>query len=163
MEHLKLFMNLNKLLILFRSLESREQTLLKIIFMLVPLLFFGTYYLQLSESTKNNTRNASLAKSNFEYVQNKALNFQAYAESQEALLRFPEPNSFMINESQKFKFTDFRVTEESGDNIFYLTSASVASISKFVETISSHPAISIVSISLAPSDNSYSVKVVFLK
>ena len=110
MEHLKLFMNLNKLLILFRSLESREQTLLKIIFLLVPLLFFGTYYLQLSESTKNNTRNASLAKSNFEYVQNKALNFQAYAESQDALLRFPEANSFMINESQKFKFTDFRVT-----------------------------------------------------
>ena len=102
-------MNLNKLLISFRSLESREKLLLKIVLALVPLLFFVTYYLQLSESINHNTRNATLAKSNFEYVQSKALNFQAYAESQEALLSFPEPNSFMINESQTFKFNDFTI------------------------------------------------------
>jgi len=156
-------MNLNKLLVLFRSLESREKLLLKIIFALVPLLFFGTYYLQLSESINNNTRNATLAKSNFEYVQSKALNFQVYAESQETLLSFPEPNAFMINESQNFEFSDFRLAEESGTNIFYFTSASVEKISRFVETISTHPAISIVSIALSPSENSYAVKVVFIK
>ena len=156
-------MNLNKLLVSFRSLESREKLLLKIVLALVPLLFFGTYYLQLSESINNNTRNATLAKSNFEYVQSKALNFQAYAESQEALLSFPELNSFMINESQTFKFNDFRLAEESGTNIFYFTSASVEKISRFVEKISTHPAISIVSIALSPSENSYAVKVVFLK
>jgi len=156
-------MNLNKLLISFRSLESREKLLLKVVFALVPLLFFGTYYLQLSDSINNNTRNATLAKSNFEYVQSKALNFQAYAESQEALLSFPELNSFMINESQTFKFNDFRLAEESGTNIFYFTSASVEKISRFVEKISTHPAISIVSIALSPSENSYAVKVVFLK
>ena len=154
-------MNLNKLLILFRSLESREKLLLKIIFVLLPLLLLGTYYLQLSGSIDQNKRNAAVAKTNFEYVQGKALNFQAYAESQEALLSFPEPNSFMINESQKFKFSDFRLTEESGNNTFYFTSASVEKISRFVVRPSC--AISIVSISLAPSDNSYSVKVVFLK
>ena len=156
-------MNLNKLLVSFRSLESREKLLLKIVLALVPLLFFGTYYLQLSESINNNTRNATLAKSNFEYVQSKALNFQAYAESQEALLSFLEPNTFMINESQNFEFSDFRLAEESGTNIFYFTSASVEKISKFVETISTHPAISIVSIALSPSENSYAVKVVFIK
>ena len=156
-------MNLNKLLISFRSLESREKLLLKVVFALVPLLFFGTYYLQLSDSINSNTRNATLAKSNFEYVQSKALNFQAYAESQEALLSFPEPNSFMINESQNFEFNDFRLAEESGTNIFYFTSASVEKISRFVEKISTHPAISIVSIALSPSENSYAVKVVFLK
>ena len=156
-------MNLNKLLVSFRSLESREKLLLKIVLALVPLLFFGTYYLQLSESINNNTRNATLAKSNFEYVQTKALNFQAYAESQEALLSFPEPNTFMINESQNFEFSDFRLAEESGTNIFYFTSASVEKISRFVETISTHPAISIVSIALSPSENSYAVKVVFIK
>ena len=158
-------MNLNKLLILFRSLESREQIVVKNYFCMYwsRSCCFGTYYLQLSGSIDQNKRNAAVAKTNFEYVQNKALNFQAYAESQEALLRFPEPNSFMINESQKFKFTDFRLTEESGNNTFYFTSASVEKISRFVETISAHPTISIVSISLAPSDNSYSVKVVFLK
>ena len=106
-------MNLNKLLILFRSLESREQTVVKNYFCMYwsRSCCFGTYYLQLSGVyiDQNNTRNASVAKTNFEYVQSKALNFQAYAESQEALLSFPEPNSFMINESQKFKFTDFRV------------------------------------------------------
>ena len=96
-------------------------------------------------------------------MQGKALNFQAYAESQEALLSFPESNSFMINESQKFKFSDFRLTEESGNNTFYFTSASVEKISRFVETISAHPTISIVSIALSPSENFYSVKVVFLK
>ena len=156
-------MNLNKLLILFRSLESREKLLLKIIFVLLPLLLLGTYYLQLSGSIDQNKRNAAVAKTNFEYVQNKALNFQAYAESQEALLSFPESNSFMINESQKFKFSDFRLTEESGNNTFYFTSASVEKISRFVETISAHPTISIISIALSPSENSYSVKVVFLK
>ena len=156
-------MNLNKLLVSFRSLESREKLLLKIVLALVPLLFFGTYYLQLSESINNNTRNATLAKSNFEYVQSKALNFQVYAESQETLLSFPEPNAFMINESQNFEFSDFRLAEESGTNIFYFTSASVEKISKFVETISTHPAISIVSIALSPSENSYAVKVVFIK
>ena len=156
-------MNLNKLLVSFRSLESREKLLLKIVFALVPLLFFGTYYLQLSESINSNTRNATLAKSNFEYVQSKALNFQAYAESQEALLSFPELNAFMINESQNFEFNDFRLAEESGINIFYFTSASVEKISRFIETISTHPALSIVSITLSPSENSYAVKVVFLK
>ena len=156
-------MNLNKLLVSFRSLESREKLLLKIVLALVPLLFFGTYYLQLSESINNNTRNATLAKSNFEYVQSKALNFQAYVESQEALLSFPESNAFMINESQNFEFSDFRLAEESGTNIFYFTSASVEKISRFVETISTHPAISIVSIALSPSENSYAVKVVFIK
>ena len=156
-------MNLNKLFILFRSLESREKWLLKIVFALVPLLFFGIYYLQLSESIDQNERNAAIAKNNFEYVQAKALNFQAYAESQKALLSFPELNSFMINESQKFKFSDFRLTEESGKNTFYFTSPSLEKISRFVETISAHPTISIVSIALSPSENSYAVKVVFLK
>ena len=156
-------MNLNKLLVSFRSLESREKLLLKIVFALVPLLFFGTYYLQLSESINSNTRNATLAKSNFEYVQSKALNFQVYAESQEALLSFPEPNAFMINESQNFEFNDFRLAEEAGINIFYFTSGSVEKISRFIETISTHPALSIVSITLSPSENSYAVKVVFLK
>ena len=156
-------MNLNKLLVSFRSLESREKLLLKIVFALVPVLFFGTYYLQLSESINSNTRNATLAKSNFEYVQSKALNFQAYAESQETLLSFPEPNAFMINESQNFEFNDFRLAEEAGTNIFYFTNASVEKISRFIETISTHPALSIVSITLSPSENSYAVKVVFLK
>ena len=61
-------MNLNKLLILFRSLESREKLLLKIIFVLLPLLLLGTYYLQLSGSIDQNKRNAAVAKTNFEYV-----------------------------------------------------------------------------------------------
>ena len=127
----------------------------------LPLTLIIIYLLNISEQISASKATLGVAKSNFNYVYDKALNFQQFTLAQEAKSKFPEMADFVSSESQRFGLAEFQLGQE-GERIFIsFIDKSIANYSEFLQSLDSHPSISINLLTIIPHTNSYQVKVYF--
>jgi hypothetical protein len=148
----------SKLLDFWESLQTNEKRMLKIILLLLPSIIASIYLVDISKKISSKKLNLVIAKTNHDYVYNKALNFQKYALAQKALSEYPEKNDFILSESLRYLLIDFQLGEEEGGMFVAFKSKSVVNYSQFFESLANHPEITIVSLSITPNQELHQVK-----
>tara|TARA_B100000780_G_C20759670_1_gene301739 strand:- start:61 stop:534 length:474 start_codon:yes stop_codon:yes gene_type:complete len=149
----------NKLLNFWHSLQAREKRILKFTSIIFPITLLFCYLLHMSEAIDSKKRNLLVAESTFNYVYDKANNFQKFSLVQEAISKFPASNNFIFSESQRFKLTDFQLGEEQGFPFISFKDKSATNYSQFLESLTRHPAITIQHLKITPTENFYLIVV----
>ena len=147
-----------KLLDFWGSLQTNEKKIIKIALFLLPLIMISIYLGDISKKISAKKLNLEIAKTNFEYVYDKALNYQKYTLAQNALSEYPEINDFIFAESKLYPLIEFQLGEEEGAMFVSFKSKSAVNYSQFFESLVNHPGIKIVSVSITPYQELYQVK-----
>ena len=151
----------NKVIIYWSSLEASDKRIIKIAFIILPLILMLIHSINISKKILASKASLAVAERNFNYVYDKALNFQEFTLAQEAKSRFPEINDFIFSESQRFKLVQFQLGQEGDRAFISFEGKSIPNYSEFLESLESHPSISIKFLSIIPQNNLYQVKVYF--
>ena len=85
-----------KLLDFWGSFQTNEKRMIKILLFLLPLIVVFIYLGDISNKISAKKLNLEVAKANFDYVYDKALNFQKYSLAQKALFDYPEKKDFIF-------------------------------------------------------------------
>ena len=147
-----------KLLDFWGSLQTNEKKIIKIALFLLPFIMISIYLGDISKKISAKKLNLEITKTNFEYVYDKALNYQKYLLAQNALSEYPEKSDFIFAESKLYPLIDFQVGEEEGVMFVSFKSNSAVNYSQFFESLANHPEIKIASISITPYQEVYLVK-----
>jgi hypothetical protein len=147
-----------KLLDFWRSFQTNEKRMIKIPLLLLPLIVIFFYLGDISNKISAKKLNLEIAKANFYYVYDKALNFQKYSLAQKALFDYPEKKDFIFSESKRYPLINFQLGEEEGIMFIAFKSESVVNYAQFFESLVNHPEIEIISLSITPSPEFQQVK-----
>ncbi|MDB4183771.1 hypothetical protein N9753_02245 [Gammaproteobacteria bacterium] len=147
-----------KLLDFWGSFQTNEKRMIKILLFLLPLIVVFMYLGDISNKISAKKLNLEVAKADFDYVYDKALNFQKYSLAQKALLDYPEKKDFIFSESKLYPLIDFQLSEEEGIMFIAFKSASVVNYTQFLESLVNHPEIEITSLSIIPNSEFQQVK-----
>ena len=101
-----------KLLDFWGSFQANEKRMIKILLFLLPLIVIFIYLGDISSKISAKKLDLETAKANFDYVYDKALNFQKYSLAQKALFDYPEKIDFIFSESKRYPLIDFQSGEE---------------------------------------------------
>ena len=147
-----------KLLDFWGSFQTNEKRMIKILLFLLPLIVVFIYLGDISNKISAKKLNLEVAKANFDYVYDKALNFQKYSLAQKALFDYPEKIDFIFSESKRYPLIDFQLGEEEGIMFIAFKSESVVNYAQFLESLVNHPEIEIISLSITPNSEFQQVK-----
>ena len=147
-----------KLLDFWGSFQTNEKRMIKILLFLLPLIVVFIYLGDISNKISAKKLNLEVAKANFDYVYDKALNFQKYSLAQKALFDYPEKKDFIFSESKRYPLIDFQSGEEEGIMFIAFKSESVVNYAQFLESLVNHPEIKIISLSITPTSEFQQVK-----
>jgi len=147
-----------KLLDFWGSFQTNEKRMIKILLFLLPLIVIFIYLGDISNKISAKKLNLEIAKANFEYVYDKALNFQKYSLAQKAFYDYPEKRDFIFSESKRYSLIDFQLGEEEGSIVIAFKSESVVNYAQFFESLVNHPEIKIISLSITPNSEFQQVK-----
>ena len=78
----------SKLLESWSSLQANEKRVIQIILLAVPLIIISIYFVNITNKISAKKLNLTVAKNNFDYVYNKALDFQKLSLAQKALSEY---------------------------------------------------------------------------
>ena len=87
----------SKLLDFWRSLHTNEKRIIKIILFSFPLIIVSIYLGEISKKISVKRLSLVVAQNNFDYVYDKALNFQQYSLAQKALSEYPQKRDFIFS------------------------------------------------------------------
>ena len=107
-----------KLLDFWGSFQTNEKRMIKTLLFLLPLIVVFIYLGDISNKISAKKLNLEVAKANFDYVYDKALNFQKYSLAQKALFDYPEKRDFIFSESKRYPLIDFQLGEEEGSIVY---------------------------------------------
>ena len=147
-----------KLLDFWGSFQTNEKRMIKILLFILPLIVIFIYLGDISNKISAKKLNLEIAKANFDYVYDQALNFQKYSSAQKALFEHPEKRDFIVSESKRYPLTDFQLGEEEGSIVIAFKSESVVNYAQFFESLVNHPEIKIISLSITPNSEFQQVK-----
>lgn len=148
----------SKLLDFWRSLHTNEKRIIKIILFSFPLIIVSIYLGEISKKISVKRLSLVVAQNNFDYVYDKALNFQQYSLAQKALSEYPQKRDFIFSESKRYPLIDFQLGEEAGIMFVAFQTESAVKYTQFFESLANHPEIEIVTISITPTQKSHQVK-----
>ena len=148
----------SKLLDFWRSLHTNEKRIIKIILFSFPLIIVSIHLGEISKKISVKRLSLVVAQNNFEYVYDKALNFQQYSLAQKALSEYPQKRDFIFSESKRYPLIDFQLGEEAGIMFVAFQTESAVKYTQFFESLANHPEIEIVTISITPTQKSHQVK-----
>ena len=147
-----------KLLDFWGSFQTNEKRMIKTLLFLLPLIVVFIYLGDISNKISAKKLNLEVAKANFDYVYDKALNFQKYSLAQKALFDYPKKRDFIFSESKRYPLIDFQLGEEEGIMFIAFKSESVVNYAQFLESLVNHPEIEIISLSITPNSEFQQVK-----
>ena len=147
-----------KLLDFWGSFQANEKRMIKILLFLLPLIVIFIYLGDISSKISAKKLNLETAKANFDYVYDKALNFQKYSLAQKAMFDYPKKKDFIFSESKRYPLIDFQSGEEEGIMFIAFKSESVVNYAQFLESLVNHPEIEIISLSITPNSEFQQVK-----
>ena len=148
----------SKLLDFWRSLHTNEKRIIKIILFSFPLIIVSIYLGEISKKISVKRLSLVVAQNNFDYVYDKALNFQQYSLAQKALSEYPQKRDFIFSESKRYPLIDFQLGEEAGIMFVAFRTESAVKYTQFFESLANHPEIEIVTISITPTQKFHQVK-----
>ncbi|MDB9813692.1 hypothetical protein OAC45_04420 [Gammaproteobacteria bacterium] len=148
----------SKLLDFWRSLHTNEKRIIKIILFSFPLIIVSIYLGEISKKISVKRLSLVVAQNNFDYVYDKALNFQQYSLAQKALSEYPQKRDFIFSESKRYPLIDFQLGEEAGIMFVAFQTESAVKYTQFFESLANHPEIEIVTISITPTQKFHQVK-----
>ena len=148
----------SKLLESWSSLQANEKRVIQIILLAVPLIIISIYFVNITNKISAKKLNLTVAKNNFDYVYDKALNFQQYSLAQKALSEYPQKRDFIFSESKRYPLIDFQLGEEAGIMFVAFQTESAVKYTQFFESLANHPEIEIVTISITPTQKFHQVK-----
>jgi len=106
-----------KLLDFWGSFQTNEKRMIKILLFLLPLIVVFIYLADISNKISAKKLNLEVAKANFDYVYDKALNFQKYSLAQKAVFDYPEKKDFIFSESKRYPLIDFQFPIQSSSKL----------------------------------------------
>jgi hypothetical protein len=148
----------SKLLESWGSLQANEKKMIQIILLAVPLIIISIYFVNITNKISAKKLNLAVAQNNFDYVYNKALNFQQHSLAQKALSEYSEKSDFIISVSKRYSLINFQLGEEAGVMFVAFQAESALNYAQFFESLVSHPEIAIVSLSITPGQTINQVK-----
>ena len=120
-----------KLISYWRSLQEREQKLLKIVSILLPIFLLIFYFFNLSESISSNQQQLNIAKDNFNYVYQKANKLSAFSKAQQEIQSFKSIPEFLIYQSSEFDLINFSLMEDGETKFLKFNHSSMDQIGYF--------------------------------